>query len=272
MRMYVDDSSAFKSGEIPAWVNDWIGRRRAGGAPPAAKSEPKSIALAQEVPPKPTDPAHEARRQAAAAKRAQDTNATVEAGLQELETWIADQVRSGLSAFVNEPGQRCRRIASRLVDAKAGALASRIDEMPSRLLALPTDERLDAAIMELGKLVVLARAWKAAPADVEMRREVIASETREEVLNNPVAPRVSAMWEVLGERVVTRRDGLVSVSTWLLALDEGQQHFALLLDFFPASAGRRTGAFAAGDRFYAELAFYPARVPLRAVIASRSEI
>jgi len=49
------------------------------------------------------------------------------------------------------------------------------------------------------------------------------------------------------------------------------QRFAVLLDFFPASAGRRSGAFVPGERFTAELAFYPARVPLRAVIARRDE-
>src|SRR5512145_2445216 len=272
MWMFVDDAGAFQPGAIPDWVNDWMGRRRKGGAAAATKSsDPKSMALAQEVAAKPVDPAVQAKRQAAAAKRQQDTRKSVRAGLDEMETWIADQLRAGVMGFLNEPGERCRRIASRLVDAKAGALASRIDEMPSRLLALPTDERLDAAIMELGKLVLLARGWRAAPDDPELRREVVSSETREDVLNNPDAPRVASTWEVLGERVVTRRDGLVSQSTWLLNLGQHPQRFALLLDFFPTSAGRRGGAFVPGDRFQAELAFYPARTPLRAVIVTRSD-
>jgi hypothetical protein len=270
MWMYADEPSAFQSGEIPAWVNDWMGRRRGGGLP-ATPSEPKSMSLAQERTAKPADPALEAKRLAASLKRAEDTRKSVHAGLEELETWIADQMRGGLGGFVNEPGERCRRIAARLVDAKASALASRIDEMPSRLLSLPINERLDAVILELGKLVVLARAWRSQPEDPELRREIINSETREDVLNDPEAVRVKAVWEVLGERVATRRDGLVSVSTWLLNLDASEQRFALLLDFFPASAGRRTGAFAPGDRFDAELVFYPARKPLRAVIASRAD-
>jgi hypothetical protein len=274
MWMFVDDAGAFQPGDVPDWVNDWIGRRRKGGAAAAAaakSSDPKSMALAQEEAAKPADAAVQAKRQAAAAKRLQDTRKSVRAGLDEMETWIADQLRAGVMGFLNEPGERCRRIAARLVDAKAGALASRIDEMPSRLLALPTDERLDAAIMELGKLVLLARGWRAAPDDPELRREVVSSETREEVLNNAEAPRVASTWEVLGERVVARRDGLVSQSTWLLNLGEHPQRFALLLDFFPTSAGRRGGAFVPGDRFQAELAFYPARTPLRAVIVTRSD-
>jgi hypothetical protein len=43
----------------------------------------------------------------------------------------------------------------------------------------------------------------------------------------------------------------------------------MLLDFFPASAGRRSGAFVPGERFTAELAFYPAHAPLRAIIVRR---
>jgi hypothetical protein len=54
-------------------------------------------------------------------------------------------------------------------------------------------------------------------------------------------------------------------------LGAGPQRFAVLLDFFPASAGRRSGAFVPGERFTAELAFYPAPAPLRAVIVRRDQ-
>jgi hypothetical protein len=271
MWMFVEDGAAFKAGEIPDWVTDWLGRRRKGSAP-AKSSEAKSLDAArapesEAVP----DPEADARRKAASDKRAQDTRRSVLAATEDLEMWIEDQLRTGLTAFLADLAARCRRIAARLVDAKAGALASRLDELPSRLLVLPTEERIDAAIQELGKLVLLVRAWRAAPDDAELRREVIASETREDVLNDPQAPRVASMWEVLGERIATRRDGLVSQTTWLLNLAPGPQRFAMLLDFFPASAGRRTSAFVAGDRFSAELVFYPAMSPLRAVIAARGD-
>jgi hypothetical protein len=225
------------------------------------------------------DPQADARRRAASQKRAQDTRQSVFEATEDLDVWIADQLRTGLAGFLGELGERCRRIAARLVDAKAGALASRIDEMPSRLLALSAEERVDAAIAELGKLVVLVRAWRAAPNDPDLHREVVSSETRDQVLADPEAPHVTSLWEVLGDRIVTRRDGLVSQATWLMNLGSNlgsnlgrePQRFAVLLDFFPASAGRRSGAFVAGERFHAELAFYPARAPLRAVIVSRAQ-
>ncbi|TIR64306.1 MAG: SWIM zinc finger family protein, partial [Mesorhizobium sp.] len=163
--------------------------------------------------------------------------------------------------------ERCRRIAARLVDLKATALAGRIDELPAKLMALRSEERPDAAIRELGKLVLLAKAWRAAPDDAELKRLVSTSETRDQILANPDAVKVESDWEVLGEKIEARRDGLVSHATWLLDLKSPIPRFAVLLDFFPASAGRRSGAFAPGDRFKARLVFYPSRIPLRALVA-----
>ncbi|TJV07988.1 MAG: SWIM zinc finger family protein, partial [Mesorhizobium sp.] len=175
----------------------------------------------------------------------------------------------GLAGFVDASSERCRRIAARLVDLKATALAGRIDELPAKLMALRSEERPDAAIRELGKLVLLAKAWRAAPDDAELKRLVSTSETRDQILANPDAVKVESDWEVLGEKIEARRDGLVSHATWLLDLKSPIPRFAVLLDFFPASAGRRSGAFAPGDRFKARLVFYPSRIPLRALVAER---
>jgi hypothetical protein len=41
------------------------------------------------------------------------------------------------------------------------------------------------------------------------------------------------------------------------------------MDFYPASAGKRSQAFSAGERFDAGMVFYPARRPLRALMAER---
>jgi hypothetical protein len=276
MWMFVEDGAAFPDGNVPEWVTDWMGRRRktgtSTGTNESKSSDGRSLKAAREAAPEAApDSEAETRRKAASEKRAQDTNRSVRAATEDLDLWVADQLRTGLMGFLGDLAGRCRRIAARLVDAKAAALASRVDEMPSRLLSLSAEERVDAAINELGKLVVLTRAWRAAPGDPDLRREVVTSETRDDVLNNPDAPRVVSAWEVLGERIATRRDGLISQATWLMNLAPRQQRFAVLLDFFPASAGRRNSAFVAGQRFAAELAFYPARVPLRAVIASRGD-
>jgi SWIM zinc finger len=282
MWMHAEDSTRFSDGQEPQWVNDWLGRRRTSSGSAsgqgsddrspnskASSGASKSMLAAQLAEaPKPVDPKVEARQKAAAEKRAQTTRLSIASGIDELQQWIDDQVRAGLAAFLNDPSNRCRTIAARLVDAKAQAMASRLDELPSRLMQIRSESRLDALIQELGRIVLIGRAWKANQEDAELTRLVGSSETRESVLESPQTHRVSSSWEVVGEHVATRRDGLVSQATWLLNLGEGTR-FALLLDFFPASLGKRASTFASGEQFDAELAFYPARQPLRAVIASR---
>lgn len=273
MWMYADSPSEFGPGSTPDWVTDWLGRRRktTGAAETEQPSAAgKSLAAAKlGEPEKQKDPKAEARAKAAAEKRAADTERALMGAMDDLETWIADQLRTGLSGLLNDLAPRCRAIAARMVDGKAQALAGRIDELPPELMALPGEERLDALIGHLGKLVLLARAFRADPKDPAIRRAIATSETREDVLNDPAALRITARWEVAGERIKTRRDGLVSLSTWLMNLSDTGPRFALLLDFFPASVGARSSAFTPGEQFEAELVFYPGPAPLRAVLAER---
>lgn len=267
----------FPVGETPDWVSDWLGRRRTAGAvqtrgaaKPNMVAADKDLAAARAVQPDPVeDEKAAARREAASAKRAAETERAIIDALDALEQWIGDQLRMGLGGFIDDATARCRRIGARLVDGKAAALAGQIDEMPSRLLSLPAGDRVRGAAVELGRLVLLARAFRAEPRNPEVRRMVSVAENREALLADPTTLRITALWEVLAERVLTRRDGLVSQTTWLLNLGPDGPRFAMLLDYFPASAGRRGSAFVAGDQFVGETAFYPAQAPLRAVLLGR---
>lgn len=262
---------SFPPADTPEWVTEWMGRRRpAGGAPKhAAPAGDKDLVAARVAEPEPaSDAKTEARREAATAKRVEDTERAILDALEALEQWARDQLRLGLAGFVDDVIARCRRIGARLVDGKAAALAGHVDELPARLLALPAGDRVRGATVELARLVLLARAFRADPRDPELRRAVASAENREKLLADPAAPRVSAAWEVLAEQVRTRRDGLVSQTTWLLNLTDGPR-FAMLLDFFPASAGRRSSVFTPGEQFVGELLFYPARAPLRALLLQR---
>lgn len=275
--MWIDATApaSFKpASDIPEWVNDWLGRRRksGGAAPPASAGAAKSIGEAQvEAETRQEDPAAIAKREAAQKKRLEDTRVSIASGLDDLDQWISDQLRLGLTSFVDSASERCRRIASRLVDAKAAGLASRLDEFPAALLQLAGEERPEAAMRELGKLVLLGKAWRAAPDDPELKRLVGSSETREQIIGDPDTLRIKGTWEVLGERIETRKDGLVSHATWLMQMTSGTPRFAVLQDYYPASAGRRAQAFSPGERFEAELAFYLARAPVRALVVERGQ-
>lgn len=261
----------FVASETPEWVGEWLARRRSTGgaprstAPAAAKNLDAARSMEAETVP---DAKAAARRDSASAKRTEDTERLILDALSALEQWIGDQLRLGLGGFVDDVAARCRRIAARLVDGKAAALAGHVDEMPARLLALPVGDRVRGATVELARALLLARAFRADPRNAELRRAVASAESRETLLADPATTRVTSAWEVLAERVRTRRDGLVSQTTWLLNLTAGPR-FAMLLDFFPASAGRRSSAFTPGEQFVGELLFYPARMPLRALLIQR---
>ncbi len=243
----------FPAADVPPWVTEWMGRRRAGAAPTASATA-ASLAAVETAPEASPDPKTEARREAQKARREAETTAAIRAGLTDLEGWIGDQLRSGLTGLVANLAARCRQIAARLVDAKMGALAARVDEIPARLQALPAAQRTDALIAELGNLVLMSRAWgDGAAPDPGLRRQIATTETREALLADAGALRVTAPWQVAATRALTRRDGLVAQSTWLVNLGNGP-------------------AFAEGEIFGAELVFYPSAHPLRAQILGRCDI
>ena len=116
------------------------------------------------------------------------------------------------------------------------------------------------ATVELGRLVLLARAFRGLRAPEHPPGGGGGGKPARRCLPIPrhLAGPAGA-WEVLSEHVRTRRDALVSQTTWLLNLGEGAPRFAMLLDFWPASAGRRGSVFVPGEQFTGELAFYPGR-------------
>jgi hypothetical protein len=193
------------------------------------------------------------------------------AGVADLQNWINDQLRAGIGTFLKEVNQRCRQIAARLVDAKAANLAARLDELPALILPLDIQGQADMAFRQLGQLVLLCEAWLLDPQDPDARRGLAVSENRDQVLADPQALRVQGLWEVVGEKLETRRDGLISHASWLLRLtgEEPAPRFALLQDYYPAASGGGRTAHRSGSRMQAELVYYPSRYPLRAIIANQ---
>jgi uncharacterized Zn finger protein len=141
MWMRADKSAAFGSASVPDWVKDWLSRRR-GTSTAASKAEdegkPKSrpsIRLT-EIPEAEANRDAKAEERAAAARERNrlEREAAVLAGLDDLDTWLTDQVQHGMANFVAQAAQVCRTIAQRLVDSKASGLAGRLDALPTRLL------------------------------------------------------------------------------------------------------------------------------------------
>ena len=118
-------------------------------------------------------------------KRADERAARVRAGLDELDRWLADQVRRGLAAPDSTSRAAWEGAASRLVDAQAGALANRVRRATELLDAGPSG--LGAVLGELSTLHTLAVAGRRPAAldpDLAMsvRTAVGWTVAREEVL------------------------------------------------------------------------------------------
>lgn len=271
--MFAGAPDDFSAGTVPEWGSDWIGRRRKTTAKPATdENAPKPVknlkAALQDEPEKAIDPKKAAAQEAARQKRAESTHTAQMAGLLELEDWIFDNLSLGVPQILSDLTDRFRTIAARMADAKAASLSGRLDDIPERIISLPSTMRADALIEEMGKLVLLARAAQSTPKPVGVQRLIANAESRETILSTPEVLIHSADWQVVANHTRSRKDGLVSYTTWLLSLEDTPR-FAQLLDFVPAASGQRGTGFSVGDVFQAEIAYFPSEFPLRATIRDR---
>lgn len=283
MWMRAEKAGAFTPATVPDWVKDWLSRRR-GTSTAKSKDEdeeqqPKSkpsIRLT-EIPeaPSKSDPKAEQRAAAARERNKLEREAAVLAGLEDLDTWLSDQIQHGMASFVAQAAQACRTIAQRLVDAKASGLAGRLDGLPTRLFTLPGLARPTAAIRELGQVHLISEAYRRASELPELlaadaKQAVGWSITREALLSDSEALRVDAKWRVFAVLSEAQPDRLRRVETWLWRESgaDGGPQCAVLIDFIPISTGAATGGYLVGDQIDAELTFYRSTIPLRAQITT----
>jgi SWIM zinc finger len=280
MWMRANRSAAFVAATVPDWVKDWLSRRRgtsnsASKTDDEAKSKVKPSIRFSEIPEAgaEADPKLEQRAAAARERNRLEREAAVLAGLEDLDTWLSDQVQHGMANFIAQTAQVCRTIAQRLVDAKAPGLAGRLDALPTRLFTLPGPVRPSAAIRELGQLHLISQAYRRASEIPELlvadaRQAVGWSVTREALLNDSEAVRVDAEWRVFAVLSEAQADRLRRVETWLWRQSgaDGMPQCAVLIDFIPISTGAAAGGYLVGDQIEAELSFYRSTIPLRAQI------
>ncbi|MFZ5677322.1 MAG: SWIM zinc finger family protein [Pseudomonadota bacterium] len=278
MLQFVRAPQSFGEAVIPDWVADWAGRRRAkpvGGKPEGAAGPRASLAVAEaEAAPAESD---EKARQRALEQRERlraEREDSIRRGLDELDLWISDRLARGIAHFTTDAAQQCRIAAQRLVDAKAPALAARLDGLPSELLALPERLRADAAIEALGSFHLLAQAYRRQeklPEDLrqDVRRLIGWTQERQALLDDSSARRVSADWTVIATHAEIQPDRLKRIETWLAAAQGDDALYAVLIDFVPVATGSGGSPYLPGESFTAELVYYPSAAPLRALIATR---
>ena len=276
MWMRAEGKIPFQTAPTPEWVQDWVRRRRpsSGGAGAEAEESPQAKSLSQataqqkeEIDPKP-----EARVAATRDRGRREREEAVLAGLDDLDRWLVDQVDAGLAGFPQHAGKSCRSIAQRLVDAKAPGLASRLDNLPSRLYAHSEHIRAEVAFEQLGQLHLLAEAYRRQETlnvglRADVRREVGWTQSRESLLSEEGALCASGFWRVVGTVSEVQPDRLRRLETWLSreGAEEGPRA-ALLVDFVPVASGQTRGAYRTGERVGATVVFYPSARPLRGLM------
>ena len=301
MLMASEAPARFAEGATPDWVNDWLSRRRpkapgtasagvAATAAPAATGEADArtapsldaaldAALAETAAAagKAADPKAAARAEAQRQRLADNREAAVREGLDDLERWIGDELNAGLAGFAQRALGSTRTIATRLVDSKAQGLAQRVEALATEVVRLPEQKRGDRAIERLGALQLIASAYRRqdrlpAALKADVRRTVGWTVRREDLLADPAAPRLQSTWIVAATLSEVQPDKLRRLETWLLnaAAGEGCRRFAQLVEFVPVSAGASGLPFAAGEVLAGEVVYYPSTAPLRGLLATRT--
>jgi hypothetical protein len=214
----------------------------------AEKKEDKAAA--------PVDPAASAKREAKRLER-------MLAGAQDLERWMADLVRHGISDLPGKGYAYWQGVAARLVDAQASGLAAAVRQMET---ATATGEAWQQrTLVQMGRTQLLTTALQrlpelADPIAHDVRTAVGWPTDKEEVLGT--TDRVEDQWLVTGVSF-DESDRLCERRVWLRGLQSSRQ--ALLLDF---SHGQRKfdNGFVVGTMVKSTLAFYPGSWPLRALM------
>jgi SWIM zinc finger len=246
--------------EVPGRVREWLSGRQERAERKAAQ---EAKAAEQSA-----DPKAAARSAQAATRRSAQRLERIGAGLDDLDLWLRDQLRAGLTGLKAAGYRPLDDLARRLVDAQAPGVATRVRRLAGLLSA---DDWPEQVLAELAQLHLLIEGWRnrdalPAPLAATVRRRVGLSSTAAEI--TATGERIADRWLVLGARDVGG-DKLVERRVWLQG--EESSRTALLLAFAPS--GQSPGlAFPVGATVEAELAFAPEALPQRAVIADAEDL
>ena len=240
------DAASFGGKDVPAWVDAWVSGRASRAAAAAVK--------ASEPPPEVDE--------AARARRIEARTTKVEAGVEELDRWLADLVRRGLANAKNEKYAFWDTAGARLVDAQAASLGRLVRELGSVVNSGPgwADRLLD----RIGRLHLIAQGSKrldglSAGLQADVRSLVGWSQKEDEIPDDDV---VTDRWLVIG-RTMSGDDRLTTARTYMLGEESGRH--ALHLAFGAGGARPATLGFP-GHVLPARLAFFPSATPLRIVV------
>ncbi len=235
----------------PAWVDDWLTKRR-------AREETQAVAKADQ-------PAATVDGKAQQ-KRAEQRGANIRDGLSRLDLWLKDLVRAGLAGVETKPESFWEEQSKRLVDAQAPGLASRV----ARLASIPrsSPDWVARLLAELGRIKLLLHAYDRldaleAPLVTDIRQMIGWNVSQTELDQN--GERLDDSWVIAGQWI-DDDDRLRAQRSWVVGRDTGRT--GLILQF---SAGGQPFAesIVGGSEQMGTLVFFPGSARLRAKFVHR---
>ena len=191
----------------------------------------------------------------------------VTAGLDELDQWLRDQVRTGIADLGRAGYRPLDRMAARMVDAQAPGVAGMLRALPGELAGEGWPTRLLEQLGALHLLISAHRRIEELPPDLAatVRSRVGYPVRKADVL---AGPAVRDHWFAVGAvdsldyRLVTRRVWLYGATT---------RRWALLLSFTPPG-GFLDDTVSAGQQLHADLHFYPGTGQYRGLVGEREDV
>ncbi len=201
----------------------------------------------------------------AAAKRAGERTARVADGLDELDRWMHDQVRSGLGGLQQSGYAAFDAVAARMIDAQAPGVAGLLRAMPGEMVGEGWPGRLLDQFGLLHLLIAAHRRLAELPPELAatVRGRIGYPVAKDDVLRTP---GISDHWVALG-MVETLEYPVESRRVWLYGAESGT--WAVLLSFAPPG-GYLASEAAPGDRLRARLHRYPGSGQFRALVGART--
>jgi len=247
--LYAGEPQLFTSSEAPDWVSEWLASREKHQQKQHIRTEKKAER---------SDPKAKAGRELQRRER-------ICKGLNDLNLWLCDRVRQGLSELENKPESYWEEAAARLTDAQAPGLAAFIRSMSASVYRRQKNWYEDVLAV-MGKLKLIIEGFSRfdslpEPLRSDLRTVVGWHIEKDEVL---LGSAQRDIWDILGISL-SESDKLREQRIWLKGRNCGR--FAMILNFAfgtqPLEIRLIPGA--AAD---AELVYYPSAFPLRALIKS----
>ncbi|MFJ1457722.1 DUF5691 domain-containing protein [Nocardia sp. N2S4-5] len=227
-------------GEPADFASEWIGARAA--AAPAA-----------------------AAKKTARAATTQQRRTRVTAGLEELDIWLCDQVRTGL-AQAERSFETFESVAARMVDAQAPGAASALRQLPRNVVL--REDWPTLLLREYGRLHLLASAHRRLdelpPALAAATRAHLGYPMPAETVRGE--PPIRDHWMVLARRI-TEEERLYTRRVWLRGRHTAR--WAKIIDHNYGTPTFPADMPTPGTLIDADLHFYPAAAPLRALWGTR---